>query len=131
MSIEAFLARGRAAAVELMVDACTIEYLDTSVTDQDLGTVDETFTPVYAGKCRFQQPAPSGNRTDVGEADVLVGQLILQVPMSVVGIRPNAVVTCTASALDPDLVGRKWTVTGLGHKTHSTMRRVALQEVND
>lgn len=129
MSRETLIARGRAAAEAGMVDACTIRHLTGSVTDQDTGVDTPTYATVYAGKCRFQQPAPAGSKTDVGQAQVTLGQLLLQVPMTVVGVQIDDVVTCTASALDPDLVGRTWSVTGLSHKTHSTTRRLELQEV--
>ena len=66
---------------------------------------------------------------NVGEA--LVYQLLIdvQVPMSVTGLAVGDVVTVTASALDPDLVGRHFWVKDLAHKTHMTARRLGCEEV--
>jgi hypothetical protein len=130
MSRESVLTRGRAAALVGMVDACTIQHRTGSSTDQDTGVDTPTYTQVYSGRCRFQVAAPTASATDVGEAQVYISQTILQLPITVVGVANDDVVTCTASALDPDLPGRKFTVKGILRKTHATSRRIELQEVD-
>jgi Family of unknown function (DUF6093) len=130
MSRAALVARGRAAALAGMVDTCTIQHQTGSSTDQDTGVDTPTYSTVYSGQCRFQVSAPSASETDVGEAQVYVSQTILQLPMTVVGVENEDLVTCTASALDPDLPGRAFRVKGVLRKTHSTSRRIQLQEVD-
>lgn len=130
MSRASVTARGRAAALQGMVDACTIQHRTGSSTDQDTGVDTPTYSQIYSGPCRFQVSAPSASESDVGEAQVYVSQTILQLPMTVVGVGNEDVVTCTSSALDPDLPGRKFTVKGVLRKTHVTSRRIELQEVD-
>jgi hypothetical protein len=130
MSRASVTARGRAAALTGMADTCTIQHRTGSTTDQDTAEVVDTYTQLYSGRCRFQQAAPTASASDVGEAQVYISQTILQLPITVVGVNNEDVVTCTASALDPDLPGRKFTVKGILRKTHATSRRLELQEVD-
>lgn len=125
------LARGRAAAESLMVDTCTITRTTGETTNEDTGVVTPTTATVYTGRCRIQQSQLGADSTpsDPGEAYVRLVAFELQVPMSVVGLRVQDVITITASALDPDLVGRAFNVLGLAHKTHATARRVQVQEI--
>ena len=61
-----------------------------------------------------QVPSDQGDRSDTGGGAA--------------GVRVDDVVEVTAS-LDPDLVGRKATVTDLAHKTLATARRLVVEEV--
>jgi hypothetical protein len=125
------LARGRAAAEALMVDACTITRVTGETTNEDTGVVTPTTSTVYTGQCRIQQSQLGADSTpaDPGEAYVRLVAFEVQLPMSVEGVRVQDVVTVTASAHDPDLVGRAFNVLGLAHKTHATARRLQVQEV--
>lgn len=120
---------GRRAAEALMVDACTIKRVTNSSTNDNTAVVTPTYSTVYSGKCRVQQVVPVSRPHDVGEAAVWLQRLTLQLPMSVTGIASDDLVTVTASALDPDLVGRTFHVRELGHKSHMTSRRVQIEEV--
>lgn len=129
MSAESALLAGRAAAESLMVDACTINRATGgSATNLVTGVVTDTKTTVYAGKCRVQSRALTAQSPDAGEASLALAQFEVQVPMSVVGVRTGDFVTITASALDPDLVGRSFRVTVPAHKTHATARRFPCTE---
>jgi hypothetical protein len=126
----AALARGRAAAQALMVDTCTITRVTGTTTDKDTGVVTETVTEVYTGRCRVQQGTTGqGNRLDPGETSVVLLRLEAQLPMSVVGLAEGDVLTVTASPHDGDLVGRRFRIHDLAHKTHATARRVLVTEV--
>lgn len=127
----AALARGRALAESLMVDACTITRLTGETTNEDTGVVTPTTSTVYTGRCRVQQSQLGADSvpSDPGEAYVRLVAFEVQLPMSVLGLRVQDVVTITASALDPDLVGRQFNILGLAHKTHATARRIQVQEV--
>lgn len=127
----AAVAAGRRAAEALMVDACTITRTASTTTDPDTGQVTRTTTQVHAGKCRFQdfQAAGAPVPQTVGGAGVLVAVLQLQLPVSVTGVQPDDLVTCTAAALDPALVGRTWRARPVPRKTHATKFVVGLVEV--
>lgn len=129
MSRDTVLARGRAAALQGMVDACTIQHQTGSSTDQETGQVTPAYSTLYSGQCRFQVAGPSASPTDVGQDQVYISQTILQLPITVAGVANEDVVTCTASVNDPDLVNRVFTVKGILRKTHATSRRIELQEV--
>jgi hypothetical protein len=126
----AALARGRAAAEGLMVDACTITRVTGTTTDPTTGHVTETAAELYVGKCRVQQgTVGQGIRHDTGETSVIVLRLEVQLPMSVVGLAEGDRITITASAHDADLVDRRFRIHDLAHKTHATSRRVQVTEV--
>jgi uncharacterized protein DUF6093 len=121
---------GRAAAERLMVDTCTITRSSVAFTDPETGHQVKTTTTVYAGKCRIQMQMPgSANASEPGEAYLLMLNLSVQVPASVTGVQPGDIVTVTAAAHDPELVGRTFRVKDLAHKTHATSRRLGVQEV--
>lgn len=128
MSAASVLARGRAAADLLMVDACTIRRKTGESTGAG-GVVTPTYgATLYAGKCRVQQAAAQAQQQDPGEAFVLMLRLEVQLPMSVTGLQTEDEVTITASAHDPDLVGRVFLIRDLAHATHKTARRVQVLE---
>jgi hypothetical protein len=113
-----------------MVDTCTITRVAGTSTDRDTGVVTETTTVLYTGRCRVQQStAGQGVRMDPGETSVVVLRLEVQLPMSVTGLAEGDEVTVTASVHDADLVGRRFRIHDLAHKTHATSRRVLVTEV--
>jgi hypothetical protein len=128
MSATTAVLAGRRAAEALMVDACTIQRVTGTSTNDTTGVVTPTYSTIYAGKCRVQQIVPVSKPADIGQAQVWLQRLELQVPISVTGIASDDLVTITASLLDADLVGRTFRVRELGHKTHLTARRVQLEE---
>ncbi|MGW3854737.1 DUF6093 family protein [Micromonospora arida] len=129
MSVEALLARGRAAAEQLMTTTCVIRRITSTSTDPFSGVVTPTYTDTYSGKCRAQQQTASGSAADVGEQALLLLRLEVQLPVSVVGLQADDEITITASPTDADLVGRVFMVRDLSHATHKTARRVGVIEV--
>jgi hypothetical protein len=128
MSATTAVLAGRRAAEALMVDACTIQRVTGTSTNDTTGVVTPTYSMIYAGKCRVQQIVPVSKPADIGQAQVWLQRLELQVPISVTGIASDDLVTITASLLDAELAGRTFRVRELGHKTHLTARRVQLEE---
>lgn len=131
MSRASAIERGRTAAELGMVDACTIRRRSTGgTTDPDTGspTVAYLSPNPYAGKCRVQQAQASANQQDVGEDNLLLLRLEVQLPMTVVGLEVGDEITITSSARDPDLVGRLFRIHDLAHKTDATARRVQVIE---
>ncbi|MFG1847780.1 DUF6093 family protein [Micromonospora carbonacea] len=129
MSVRSALARGRAAAERLMVDECVVEAVTGSTTDPDTGEVVDTVEQVYAGRCRVQQASASAGETRVGEADVLMLDRVLQLPVvASAGVRAGHLVRLTACEQDPDLTGRRFVVRAEYAKTHATSRRLGIEE---
>lgn len=124
------LARGRAAAEALMVDSVTITRVTGTTTDPDTGVVTPTTATVYAGRTKIQQSeVPTGEPRNLGEASILVVRLELHLPVSATGVRIDDVAIVTASVLDPDLVGRRFVIRSVAHKTWLTARRCDIAEV--
>lgn len=122
------LARGRIAALALMVDTCTIRRYGPDVTSTTDGSVTRPPTVLYSGRCRFQQVDAESRTEEIGEAYLHMQRVVVQLPMTVTGLQLLDEVTCDTSALDGDLPGRTWLVRDLGHKTHMTSRRIRAEE---
>lgn len=126
------LARGRAAAESLMVDACEITRVTGQSTNTSTGVVSDTTTTVYTGRCRVQQSTlgAASSPADPGEADVRLVAYALHLPVATsTGLRDGDVAEITAAAHDPDLVGRRFTIVGSAHKSLATARRLQVQEI--
>ena len=111
-----------------MVDACQVVRVAGQVTDPVTGVVSDEYVMVYEGPCRVQARALQGQAPRVGEYAASILRLEVHLPVSVTGVAVGDVVGVTGSA-DPDLLGRKFTVTGLSHKSLLTARRLAVEEV--
>lgn len=127
MSLQSALARGRTAAEALMVDACTIRHKTGESASG--GVITPTYSTLYNGKCRVQVRSEAGQGQNVGEAYLVVERHEVQLPMTVTGLREGDQITITASALDPDLVGRVYVVRDVVRKSHLTSRRVTVLEI--
>ena len=133
MSAITSIIRGRQAAINLMIDACTIKRLTSQVTDAQTGQVTPTFATLYTGICRIQrvrgQRLGSAHEALVAGAQHYVQPLAVHVPITVTGIQVQDIVTVTASVMDADLVGRQFWVQVLPPKSLTTAHRYGLQEV--
>jgi hypothetical protein len=132
MSAASTALRGRQKALELMTDSCTVQHLTGSSTDQETGVVTPTYTSVYSGVCKVQQSNPATTPTDIGQAAVFVGQLVLHLPVTDGSalVAPDDLVTVTACALDASLVGKTFRLRGPAHKSYATARRFPMVEVS-
>lgn len=132
MSRASVLARGRAAALAGMVDACQIRRITSTVTNPETGQVTKVYgppDPVYSGRCRVQQSLQAKARPETpGEAYVLMLRRELQLPMTVTGLKVGDEVTITASPHDPDLINRMWLIRDLMGKSEATARRIGVEE---
>lgn len=117
----------------LMVDECTVtrpgEQPATPDLDPDTGMplVDPADPDVYAGPCTIADPSSAlqGHRTVNDDAGV-PNQLVLRVPHRA-ALLPGDVVTVTACAVSPGLVGSVFTVAGEQERTYATYRRYVLR----
>lgn len=130
MSRASALARGRVAAEISMVDACVIRRRNTSgTTDPDTGYPTQTYTDLYAGKCRVQQHQATADEKTAGEDDLLLLRIEVQLPVvGSEGLEVRDEITITAAANDADLVGRVFLIHDLAHKSEATARRVQCTE---
>jgi Family of unknown function (DUF6093) len=131
VTADAVLAAGRAAAEALMVDRCELRGADVRGA-RDPSTNQYTLTPGplrYAGPCKVQTTDTIGNATAAGERLVMVTRFEVHLPVSAPAAKVDDVVTITASVADPQLVGRRFRVVSLIHKSYLTARRLAVQEV--
>lgn len=127
MAYTSVLARARAAAERLMVDECVIRRRVGETTGPG-GVVTPIYEQRYAGRCRVQQPTMLAQPQRPGEAQVLALRLEVHVPMAVTGVQVGDEVEITASAHDPDLVGRVLIIRDLAHKSLASARRFGVVE---
>jgi hypothetical protein len=128
MTVEGAIARARVLAEQMMVDACVVTR-KTGETTGPGGVITPTSSTLYTGKCRVQGKPGNRQGTDVGEAYLVIEHHEIQLPMSATGLREGDQITITASALDPDLVGKVYVIRDVLAKTHLTSRRVEVLEV--
>lgn len=123
---------GQTLAETLMEDTCTITRSGGEpVFDDTTGTyTTPAASTVYSGKCRVKPSALSGNTTvQAGEERVALWPYAVSVPVSVVDVELDDLVTVTASA-DASLVGRVLRVRSTARGTHITARRLDAEEVS-
>lgn len=128
MSRNVLIERAQEAAFRGMVDTCEIKHV-TGETHDDDGNIIPTYADVYTGPCRVQQVAPYAERSNAGQAYLLLLRIEVQLPLTVLGLMPDDVITMTYAARDPDLMGRVFSVRDLAHKTDASSRRVQCQEL--
>lgn len=112
-----------------MVDTCTITRSGGSAS-QDEATgreVPAAASTVYAGKCRLQLEDVQAEHPEAGERVATVQRTVVSVPAAVTGVRPGDLVTVTASAIDPALVGQVLRVRDVAAKTYLTARRMTCE----
>lgn len=129
-AVEAVLA-GRIAAEALFVDSCTIRAPSTfGAMDPDTGLRTETLgTTRYTGRCKVQTYEPFEQTPQSGEHVFTVQRYAVHIPASAAQVQVNDVITITAATLDSSLVGRRYRVAGLLHKSMATAQRLLVDEV--
>jgi len=118
----------QARADSLMTDTCTIKRQAGTAMNATTLAMEPTYTTVYSGKCRVQLRDTVATQPDAGERAHATVRTILQIPVSVTGVKVDDTVTITASA-DADLTTRTLRVRSVFHKTHATARRLECEEV--
>jgi len=116
----------RRAAESLMLDTCTV----CPVTGVDESTGAPTLgTAVYTGKCKVQTTQAQEANPEAGGATYTVQRYAVHVPVGAFVPEIDHVVTITAAAIDAGLVGRKYRVVALLHKSLATAYRLGVEEV--
>lgn len=119
----------RADVESLMLDTCTAVRPGTITTDPVSGKVTRPLAPVYDGKCRLRQPATQPRETVAGEHEHTVQETRWDTPVGSGPFQVGDIVTMTTAALDAQLVGRTYKVTGLFNQSGATAQRCKVQEV--
>lgn len=132
MSAGSLAARGRAAAEEIMTDACSIARITGQVLNPATGQLTPTSTTVYAGKCRVKAPhsTTAVGETQIGETVVASVSPVVSIPVTVTTVTEGDRVTVTAST-DAGLVGTVLLVKAVQHGTHITARRLLCEELTN
>ena len=117
-----------------MTDTVKVER-DTGRVTPDPVTLEEVpiFDVVHEGKARVQRSGQLSPRELVaGEVEFGVNALMVQLPLSALGIKKGDRVTVTAvdAVSDPDLLGLVATVQANLAKTHATKRTLVCEEVS-
>lgn len=122
--------QGRRAAERMMADTCVVRAPSTfGPLDDDTGLRVETpGAVVYSGPCKVQTFEAHESATDSGDHLYSVQRSSLHLPAAAeVGV--DCIATITASALDPNLVGRRFRIGAFLHKTYATANRAQVDEV--
>lgn len=119
----------REQAESMMLDACTVHRPGAPVTDPVTGVVAPGLTLVYTGKCKVQQTISQASNPTAGGHSYTVQDVRWDTPVSAGPFMVNDVVTVSSSVLDPQMVGHKFRVAELFHKSSATAQRVRVSEV--
>lgn len=123
------LAELRAEAESLMLDTCRVERPGAPIPD-GLGGTTRPMATIYEGKCRVQHVV--GRTLSASESvgrEYVEQTLSVHLPVGSVDAAVSDVITITASADDPFLVGRTYRVEAPSNKSQATAYRVPVTEV--
>lgn len=130
MSQRSAVLAGRRAAGRNMLDTCTVKTVTGITTNPTTGADVPTYSaPIYTGRCKVQTYEPQERNPEVGGATVTVQRYSIHVPVGSFAPAVGQVITITAAALDPNLVGNVFRVVALLHKSASTAYRLGVEEV--
>lgn len=123
------LLEGRESALSVMFDECTLATVGPAVTDYTTGAVTNASAVVYAGPCQVSTYEPQEATPESAGATLTVQRYRFKIPVGSCSPAVGMVATVTASEFDPGLVGRKFRVVALLHKTAATAYRLSVEEV--
>lgn len=130
MGRETVLLAARAFLTASLTETCTIQHpTGPGTTNLVTGVVTPTLTTTYTAQpCKVAAagPAPS----TVAEAGLVTLSPTITFPVEVTGVVDQDVITITAAANDPELVGRVYRVLGPTHRDWITRRQLNVIEVN-
>lgn len=132
MTLEAVLSRGRARAMKLMTDTCTVRRLTGNSTDPTSGVVTPTWDTLYSGMCRIQETGSIGGNEPAEVAAVdstYTATVIVSIPITATGIRPGDQIVFNTSQFDDGVPGRVMTIVRVQQKSQATARRLWAEDV--
>jgi hypothetical protein len=121
----------RAQAEALMTDTCRIGVeSDGGTRNEVTGKLEQTFTKVYEGPCRFKAGNTGANAIEAAGQSLTEQTATLKLPVSTSGeVRTGMVAIMTGSATDPDLVGIRARIKGMFPASGATSRRLPIEVV--
>ncbi|MET8985834.1 DUF6093 family protein [Nonomuraea wenchangensis] len=133
MSVSGVLARGRAAALQLMRDTCVIERKDGEpVLNETTGVQVQQWTTVYTGRCRVKSSGRAGQgagrEAEWGEREVTLHQYTAVLPWDTPQIIAREDRLIVTSSQDTWLIGRPLEVVDLSLGGLTTARRLLLED---
>lgn len=128
MSVEDVLARGRAAALQLLRDTCLVERkAGDPELDETTGQLTQPWVAVYTGPCRVKRDS-DGRDAQYGEHEVTLHRYHVHLAWnSSPEIQREDRLTVTASD-DTWLVGRHLEVVDVGYAGTATARRLVVED---
>lgn len=130
-ALDAALAAGRAAALELMRETVSLYRPGDSNFDWSTGAdVPDPSTAIYTGVARVKPAAQVGEESNVGERNVTLRDYVASMPWSTVpGVRPKPgdVIDVSASP-DARMVGLRLWVTGVQYSSTATAWRLSAED---
>jgi hypothetical protein len=120
----------RAQAESMMLDTITITRPGAVTTDPATGQVVAAGEPVYSGKARWKPATSQATTTDTaGTAVISSTPGEVHVPTSTPYVpQPGDVIVCTASTLNPHLVGARTVVKGRVVGSAVTAYRIPVED---
>lgn len=113
-----------------MIDTGELRGPGARALDEDTGQYVDTPGPLrYSGKAKVQTVDALGQDNEAGDRVVVQTRFRVDLPMSAPAASVDDIFTVTSSAHDPELVGCRFRVASLVHKSFMTARRLAVEEV--
>lgn len=128
MSLRSVTQAGRIAAEALMLDSCLVERPGDPELDRLTGDLEPASAVVYVGRCRIQTWQPQESTPETAGHTATVQRYSVHVPVGSYAPEIGDVVLVDSAALDPNLVGRRFRVVALLHKTAATAYRLAVTD---
>ena len=119
----------RVHAVSNMRDACVIERRTGRVLDEATLEYTDTWTQVYAGRCRVKVKDTQPAESEPGGRTFVVTDAVVQIPVDSTHYADGDRVTVTSCEFDPALVGVVLSVTSRDPISQATSRRLHVSEV--
>jgi hypothetical protein len=126
---ENVLLAGRAFLTASLTETCTIQHpTGPGTTNPVTGQVTPQLTTTYTNQpCKVGAINPTND--EVAASTLVTLSPTITFPVEVVGLSDQDVITITAAAFDPELVGRVYRVLGPTHRTFITRRQINVIEV--
>lgn len=113
-----------------MVDTCTVEYVSGTAFNETTGLDEPTYVTRFSSVCKVQARELQSSERDAGGAERTLVRLSVHLPISAGAVETDDVLTITAAAYDPQLVGRVFRVLAPVGKSFATARRLEVEEVS-
>lgn len=128
----AALAMGRRMAEAGMQDQCRVtRHTGTTVINEETGALERATITVYEGKCSVLSPYRVPSSPSAAGLTQNVENQRLDLPMTAsTGIHSGDVVEITYAHTDPDMLGRRYTVSSVMQQSDATARRIPVKEVS-